>query len=215
MGFFSGIINTVKDVVGGVSNFLDGGVGDLLGAGLSFAGGNSANNANRDIAAQQMAFQERMSNTSYQRAVQDMIAAGLSPMLAYSQGGASTPSGVTAKMENVMEPAVHTAYAGRRLRAEIENMKETNEQIKSQTDKNRVDAKLSEALITKAHADAALSLSSAANARTNNQLLEASVPKAINEAAGESSWFGRKVYPHWDRLMKSVNKFPILNWFSK
>jgi hypothetical protein len=41
-------------------------------------------------------FQEEMSNTSYQRAVQDLNAAGLSPMLAYSKGGASTPSGSTA-----------------------------------------------------------------------------------------------------------------------
>jgi hypothetical protein len=75
--------------------------GAIIGAGASAFGQSSANRTNRRIAREQMRFQERMSSTAYQRAMDDMRTAGLNPMLAYTQGGASTPTGASANMQNV------------------------------------------------------------------------------------------------------------------
>ncbi len=66
----------------------------------SLIGGHQQSQTNVGLAERQMAFQEDMSNTAYQRAVKDMTAAGINPMLAAKLGGASTPTGAMATVEN-------------------------------------------------------------------------------------------------------------------
>lgn len=76
---------------------------------IGSSGQKSANKTNIQLGREQMAFQERMSSSAYQRARSDMEAAGFNPMLAYSQGGASSPVGSMPQVQNVGAAAVSSA----------------------------------------------------------------------------------------------------------
>lgn len=108
----------------GLLEFGGGVIGGLIGA----SGSKRAARINRQIAREQMQFQERMSNTAYQRAVTDMQAAGLNPMLAYSQGGASAPMGSMPQVENVGAAGMQGAQAGQAVIAAMQQVLQSKAQ---------------------------------------------------------------------------------------
>lgn len=155
MGFFSSVGKVFKKVTKGVGRALGavgsiagpliggwfgGPTGAAIGAGIgNYLGAAQQNDANSAQAARQMGFQERMSSTAWQRGMADMRAAGMNPIFAYKAGGASTPNGAMAVMQNEaaagidgFSQAANSAIALRHQQAQLNQIKAQTTTIGSQ-----------------------------------------------------------------------------------
>jgi len=100
-------------------------IGDILSSAVSVWNAEKNRDAAYEAQSRSQDFSERMANTQYQRAVQDLNAAGLSPMLAYSKGGNAAPTGSPVSAS----PSVETPKFG-----ETSNRMNQNDLIKAQVE---------------------------------------------------------------------------------
>lgn len=111
----------------------------LLGGLFGSSGAKKQNAAQIQAAREQIAFQERMSNTAHQREIKDLEAAGLNPILSAKLGGASSPGGAQPNIVNEMAPLENAArsmsdklYNYNVQREQVNNMKLQNNLLKEQ-----------------------------------------------------------------------------------
>lgn len=188
MGFFDSVKKVAKATTGGTF-FGSGSGGGGAGAGgaasgnpwlaaggmaLDYFGQQSANKQNMELMEKQMRFQRHMSNTSYRRAVDDMIKAGLNPMLAYSQGGASTPSGSLANVESVTKNAVRTFREQQAVNSAVDYQR-------AQTAQSGTQANLNVATTANVAADTAKKNAETANILATNPAAQRALDKINSE----------------------------------
>lgn len=134
------MFGSVGKAIGSVGKSIGGALGigsagwavPLLGAGLSYLGGRQRDEDQKAAARSQMAFQERMSSTAYQRSMADMRKAGLNPILAGKYGGASTPGGAQPQLQDILTPAVSSGMGLMQTQGQLRQVEATVDNLAQQ-----------------------------------------------------------------------------------
>lgn len=114
----------------GVGGYFGGPAGAALGANIG--GGMDTNAANAERADVNNAWSAQQYATRYQTQVADLKAAGLNPMLAYSQSPGSAPTAQQVQFQNPFANAssdYQKVASAQQAEAHVEQMKHQNEQI--------------------------------------------------------------------------------------